>query len=112
MAILARLAFGTPVHLDDVRYEGIEHLHGDDLEYARELGLGLKLIGTAERREGGLSVRVYPAFLYAGHPLASVVGSVQRRHRRVRDDHRDHACPGRAPAAGRPRARCSATSSA
>ena len=28
MAILARLAFGTPVHLDDVRYEGIEHLHG------------------------------------------------------------------------------------
>jgi homoserine dehydrogenase len=74
MAILARLAFGTPVHLDDVRYEGIEHLQADDLEYARELGLGLKLIGTAERREGGLSVRVHPAFLYAGHPLASVSG--------------------------------------
>src|SRR5947208_2411412 len=74
MAILARLAFGRPVHLDEVHYEGIEHLHGDDLEYARDLGLGLKLIGTAERREGGLSVRVHPAFLYAGHPLASVVG--------------------------------------
>ena len=28
MAILARLAFGTPVHLDDVRYEGIEPLRG------------------------------------------------------------------------------------
>ena len=75
MAILARLAFGTPVHLDDVRYEGIEHLHSDDLEYARELGLGLKLIGTAERRDGGLSVRVHPAFLYAGHPLSSVSGT-------------------------------------
>jgi len=74
MAILARLAFGTPVRLDEVRYEGIEHLQGDDLEYARELGLGLKLIGTAERRDGGLSVRVHPAFLYAGHPLASVSG--------------------------------------
>ena len=74
MAILARLAFGTPVHLDDVPYEGIEQLQPDDLEYARELGLGLKLIGTAERRDGGLSVRVYPAFLYAGHPLASVCG--------------------------------------
>jgi homoserine dehydrogenase len=74
MAILARLAFGTPVHLDDVPYEGIEHLQADDLQYARELGLGLKLIGTAERREDGLSVRVYPAFLYAGHPLASVSG--------------------------------------
>jgi homoserine dehydrogenase len=74
MAILARLAFGSPVHLDDVRYEGIENLHPDDLQYARELGLGLKLIGAAERREGGVSVRVHPAFLYGGHPLASVVG--------------------------------------
>jgi homoserine dehydrogenase len=74
MAILARLAFNTPVHLDDVRYEGIEHLTADDMEYARELGLGLKLIGTAERIDGGVSVRVHPAFLYGHHPLASVSG--------------------------------------
>ncbi len=74
MAILARLAFDTPVHIDQVRYDGIEHIQPDDLEYARELGLGLKLIGTAERIDGGLSVRVHPAFLYPGHPLASVGG--------------------------------------
>jgi homoserine dehydrogenase len=74
MAILARLAFGASVQLDQVPYEGIEHLQADDLQYARELGLGLKLIGTAERRDGGLSVRVHPAFLYSGHPLASVNG--------------------------------------
>jgi homoserine dehydrogenase len=74
MAILARLAFGTPIHIDQVPYEGIERLQTDDLQYARELGLGLKLIGTAERRDGGLSVRVHPAFLYSGHPLASVSG--------------------------------------
>jgi homoserine dehydrogenase len=74
MAILARLAFGTPVHLDQVPYEGIEHIAPADLEYAQEFGLGLKLLGTAERVNGGLSVRVHPAFLYAGHPLASVTG--------------------------------------
>ena len=74
MAILARLAFDTPVHLDQVRYEGIEHLTQDDIAYAQQLGLGLKLIGTAERVDGGLSVRVHPAFLYGGHPLASVSG--------------------------------------
>ncbi len=74
MAILARLAFNTPVSLDQVPYEGIEHLTADDMAYARELGLGLKLIGTAERTDGGLSVRVHPAFLYAAHPLASVSG--------------------------------------
>jgi homoserine dehydrogenase len=74
MAIVARLAFGVPVHLDQVRYEGIEHLQLEDLEYARELGLGLKLVGTAERRDGCISVRVYPTFLYGGHPLASISG--------------------------------------
>jgi homoserine dehydrogenase len=74
MAILARLAFDTPVRLDQVVYEGIQHLTADDMEYARELGLGLKLIGTAERVNGGLSVRVHPAFLYGAHPLASVNG--------------------------------------
>ena len=74
MAILARLAFSTPVSLDQVRYEGIEAITADDIDYARELGLGLKLIGTAERVDGGLSVRVHPAFLYGGHPLASVNG--------------------------------------
>jgi len=74
MAILARLAFNTPVSLDDVRYEGIEHLTADDMAYAQELGLSLKLIGSAERFADGLSVRVHPAFLYAGHPLAAING--------------------------------------
>src|SRR5947207_1654556 len=75
MAIIARLAFGAPVHLDDVPYEGIDHVTADDIAYAKDLGLSLKLIGSAERIDAGLAVRVYPAFLYAGHPLASVNGS-------------------------------------
>jgi len=75
MAILARLAFDTPVHLDQVTYEGIEQITAEDVAYARDLGLGLKLIGTAERVDGGISVSVHPAFLYPGHPLASVNGS-------------------------------------
>jgi homoserine dehydrogenase len=74
MAILARLAFHTPVTLSEVPYEGIEAIQPDDLAYARELGLSLKLLGVAERREGGISVRVFPCFLYGGHPLAPVEG--------------------------------------
>jgi homoserine dehydrogenase len=74
MAILARLAFHTPVTLDGVSYEGIEQIEPGDLAYAKELGLSLKLLGVAERREGGISVRVFPCFLYPGHPLAPVEG--------------------------------------
>jgi homoserine dehydrogenase len=75
MAILARLAFNAPVHLDQVSYEGIERITAEDIAYARELGLSLKLVGSAERIDGGVAVNVYPAFLYGGHPLASVNGS-------------------------------------
>ena len=75
MAILARLAFNAAVHLDQVSYEGIEHVTPEDIEYAKQLGLSLKLIGSAERLDGGIAVHVHPAFLYAGHPLASVNGA-------------------------------------
>jgi homoserine dehydrogenase len=74
MAILARLAFHTPVTLSEVTYEGIEAIQPDDLAYAKELGLSLKLLGAAERRDGGISVRVFPCFLYRGHPLAPIEG--------------------------------------
>src|SRR3954468_13826362 len=75
MAILARLAFGAAVGLDQVSYEGIERITADDIAYASELGLSLKLIGSAERMDGGVAVHVHPAFLYADHPLASVNGA-------------------------------------
>ena len=75
MAILARLAFNVAVRLDDVSCEGIERITPDDIAYAKELGLSLKLVGSAERINGGVAVHVYPAFLYAEHPLASVNGA-------------------------------------
>lgn len=74
MAILARLAFHTPVTLDQVDFEGIESVQPDDLEYAKELGLSLKLLGVAERLPEGITVRVFPCFLYGGHPLSPIGG--------------------------------------
>jgi homoserine dehydrogenase len=75
MAILARLAFGAPVSLEEVPFEGIEAIKPDDLAYAKELGLSLKLLGVAERvGEQQISVRVFPCFLYPGHPLSPIEG--------------------------------------
>ena len=75
IAILARLAFGTTVDVDAIPREGIEHIKPDDISYASELGLSLKLVATAERIGDGISVRVHPVFLYPGHPLASINGA-------------------------------------
>jgi homoserine dehydrogenase len=75
MTILARLAFGAPLRLDDVPFEGIEQIKPDDLAYAKELGLSLKLLGVAERvGDDAISVRVFPCFLYPGHPLSPIEG--------------------------------------
>ena len=75
MAILARLAFNAAVRLEQVSYEGIERITPDDISYAKDLGLSLKLVGSAQRINGAVAVHVYPAFLYADHPLASVNGA-------------------------------------
>ena len=109
MAILARLAFNAAVRLDQVSYEGIERLTADDIAYAKELGLSLKLIGSAERIDGGIAVHVLPGLPVRGPPARVGERRVQRGHDRVARDHRDHALGARARAASRPRAPCSAT---
>lgn len=75
MALLAMLAFGTWVSFDDVDYTGIDKLALEDLAFAREFDLALKLVGTAEKIGDTVSVRVHPIFLPLTHPLASVDGS-------------------------------------
>jgi homoserine dehydrogenase len=74
--VLTKLAFGAELKLSDVYYDGIEELHSDDLEYAREFNLCLKLLGTAERNEAGVSVAVHPTLLPRDHPLSLVSGGI------------------------------------
>jgi homoserine dehydrogenase len=91
MAILARLAFSTPVHLDQVAYEGIEHITADDMAYADELGLGLKLIGTGRaRRRRHQRPRAPRLPLRRSTRWPTSTGPFNAGHRRVRRDHRDH----------------------
>lgn len=75
MAILASIAFHSNVKLDDVDCTGIEAINPLDAEYARELGLTLKLLGVAKLYGDRINVRVYPALLDQDHPLASVGGA-------------------------------------
>ncbi len=71
-AILASLAFHTPVTAADVHREGITEVTAADILSARALGRVVKLLAICERAVGGVSVRVYPAMIPRSHPLASV----------------------------------------
>jgi homoserine dehydrogenase len=74
-AILASLAFGTWVGIDDVYSEGIEDLSPIDMSFAADFGYVVKLIGIAERTQGGVSTRVHPVMIPTTHPLASIRGA-------------------------------------
>ena len=71
-AILASLAFHTPVTAADVHREGITEVTAADILSARALGRVVKLLAICERADGGVSVRVHPAMIPRSHPLASV----------------------------------------
>ncbi len=75
-AILASLAFGANVVVDDVHCEGITGVTDADVRYAAQLGYVIKPLAIAERvgRGSAISVRVHPAVVPSEHPLASVGG--------------------------------------
>lgn len=75
MAILATIGFNTRVTLDDVAtVEGIRSVSSTDVEFARQLGYRIKLLGVARKTDAGLDVRVHPAMIPERHQLASVDG--------------------------------------
>ena len=74
-AILAGLAFHSPVTAADVHREGITGVRPADIESARALGCVVKLLAICERTEAGVGARVHPAMLPRSHPLAGVRGA-------------------------------------
>ena len=79
IAILSTLAFGGAVERSAVPTEGISQLQGVDVDYARRLGYGVKLLAVAERMADDgeplpLSLRVQPTLVPTDHPLAGVHG--------------------------------------
>ncbi len=75
LAILAALAFGCRVEMEDISIEGIQNVQIEDIRYAREMGYVLKLLAVGEKdADGRVSLRVHPSFLSQGTPLADVGG--------------------------------------
>lgn len=72
VAIMASIAFHSRVVFPDVYTEGITGITARDIQYAREFGSVIKLLGVAHNTEDGIEVGVYPMLLPKDHPLASV----------------------------------------
>jgi homoserine dehydrogenase len=72
LSILASLAFHTSVPYTGIYREGITRVTPDDIRRGKELGYTLKLLGIGRRNGDEIEVRVHPAFVPDGHPLAGV----------------------------------------
>jgi len=80
IAILASLANGCRINLEDVYCEGIRQVSQTDIAYAKKLGFVIKLLAIAKRVTPSLSpspplsIRVHPTLVPQAHPLASISG--------------------------------------
>ncbi len=75
IAILASLAFGDRIKLEQIYREGIRHVTSTDVARAAELGFVIKLLAIARNYENkGLEIRVHPTLVPKDHPLASING--------------------------------------
>lgn len=76
IAILATLAFGGRIKLQDVYCEGIKQVSKADIAYAEKLGFVIKLLAIAKQvtraPDRSITVRVHPTLVPQAHPLASV----------------------------------------
>jgi homoserine dehydrogenase len=74
LAILAQIGFGADFDFREISTEGITRIEVNDIQYAGELGYEVKLLAIARRSAGVLDLRVHPAMIPLGHPLAWVDG--------------------------------------
>ena len=76
LAILASIAFGYEITLEDVFVEGIEAISEDDIRYGGEMGYVLKLLAIGQKdKDDRISLRVHPSFIAKDNSLARVEGS-------------------------------------
>jgi homoserine dehydrogenase len=73
IAILASIAFGKRVKVDNIYREGIDKIKTVDIKCAADLGYKIKLIALAQDLgEKGIDIRVHPMLVSLKHPMAHI----------------------------------------
>ena len=72
LSILCRLAFGAEVPYAKILREGIDQITPLDIEYARDLGYAIKLLGIARDTGDHIEARVHPTLVRTDTLLANI----------------------------------------
>ena len=74
IAVLTRIAYGTPIKFEDIKVSGITNITSEDIECGKEFGYRIKLLAISKYDGEAIDIRVHPAMIPSSHPMASVNG--------------------------------------
>jgi homoserine dehydrogenase len=74
LAILIRLAVGTPFQFKEIFIGGISQITPLDIQFSREFGYRIKLLAITKIDKGKIEARVHPTMIPEGHLLSTVEG--------------------------------------
>jgi len=74
LLILASIAYGIDAKPEDILIEGIENITQTDVEFAKEFGYEIKLLGIAKKVDSGVELRVHSTMIPQSSMIAKVDG--------------------------------------
>lgn len=74
LLILASIAYGIDAKPEDILIEGIENIASEDIDFAKEFGYAVKLLGIAKNNGSNVELRVHPVLIPNSEMIAKVDG--------------------------------------
>jgi homoserine dehydrogenase len=74
LLILSSIAYGIDAKPEDILIEGIEKISSEDIDFAKEFGYSIKLLGIAKKVGDEVELRVHPTMLPKEEMIAKIDG--------------------------------------
>ena len=74
LLILASIAYGIDAKPEDILIEGIENVSSADVEFAKEFGYAIKLLGIAKKDGNEVELRVHASLISKDEMIAKIDG--------------------------------------
>ena len=74
LLILASIAYGIDAKPEDILIEGIDKVSSEDVEFAKEFGYAIKLLGIAKKDGNEVELRVHASMISQDEMIAKIDG--------------------------------------